>query len=114
MAGEMYKTLTRLYNLTETNLKKEFENLRDFCSSSVHFANRCDTHLALKDLIMADFAAHRLREDAGRRFVDGLITKDELAEISDQSVSLVHEELTAEVMNAIVKSCECKQGEVRL
>ena len=114
MAGEMYKTLEKLYNLTETNLKKEFGNLRDFCASSVHFANRCDTHLALKDLIMADFAAHRLREDAGRRFVDGLITKDELAEISDQSVSLVHEELTAEVMNAIVKSCECKQGEVTL
>ena len=114
MAGEMYETLETLKKLTEVNLKKEFENLQDFCTSSINFANRCDTHLALKDLVFAEVAAHRLREDAERRFIDGLITKNEYVEIADQSLALIYDELTAEIMNAIVKSCECKKGEVRL
>ena len=114
MAGEMYKTLETLEKLTKTNLGKEFELVRDFCTSSINFANRCDTRVALKDLIMAEMAAHRLREDSERRFVDGLITKDEFAEISNQSLSLIYDELTAEIINALVKSCDCARGEVTL
>jgi hypothetical protein len=114
MAGEMYKTLETLKKLTETNLSKEFENVKDFCTSSVHWANRCNGYLALKDLVFAELAAHRLREDAERRFVDGLITRDEFAEISDQSLSLIYDELTAEVNNAIVESCECTKGKIKV
>ena len=114
MGLEMYKTLEAIKRLTATNLQKEFEILNDFCMEAVNFANRCDTHVALKDLVFAQQAAHRLREDAERRFIDGLITKDEYVEIADQSLTLIYEELTAEIMNSIVKSCDCKRGEVQL
>ncbi|GAI15686.1 unnamed protein product [marine sediment metagenome] len=105
--SEFYKNLEGLKRVTQTNLPKQFENVQDFCTSSIHFANRCNMNLALKDLVLAEMAAHRLREDAERRFIDGLITKVEYIEISDRSLSLIAHELPDEVTTALAKSCEC-------
>jgi hypothetical protein len=107
MDGEIDQTLKRLKELTKTNLSKSFEHLNDFCASSINHAHRCDLNLVLKDIAFAELAAHRLREDADRRYFDGKITLEEYKEISDLSTSLIFEKLSKEVSNAIVYSCGC-------
>lgn len=110
MPSEMNENLDRLKKITKADLAKQFEYLKDCCEASVNEANRCDINFALKDIAYAEMAAHRLREDAIRHWLDGDITPKEYEEISKLSTSLIFENLSQEVANAVVYSCECVKG----
>jgi len=108
--SEFYKTLESLEKVTKTNLSKQFDNVKDFTESAIHFANRCDLTLAIKDALFAEMSAERLRQDASHKYSDGLITADEYFQIHNESLTLVFDGLIDELKNAIIPACDCKKG----
>lgn len=108
--SEFYKTLGSLEKVTKTNLGKQFEVVKDFSERAIHFANRCDLRLALKDIIFSEMAADRLRQDASRRYSDGLITADEYFQIFHDSTTLVFDHLIDEMEKAIIPACDCRKA----
>lgn len=107
--SEFYETQRTLQSLTETNLKNEFKNVHDYCESAIHFANRCDMTLSLKEVVRAELSASHLRQQAQQRYINGAITKDELTDILDKSVELTAELLPEEVTKALLVACDCRR-----
>ncbi len=110
---QVHEALEKLDRLTKANLHQEYENLKDSCEASINWANRCDMKLALAEMVTAASAGKRLREEAVLRFEDGYITKDEFADIVDESARLIHGHLPDNLTDALVKTCECKRGTVK-
>ena len=108
--AEFYMKLGRLEKVTETNLRKQFVNVRDFSETAIHFANRCDLGLAFKQLLFTEMSAERLRQDASHRYSDGLITADEYFQIHNESLTLVFDDLVDEIRKAIIPACDCKKA----
>ena len=108
--SEFYKTLGSLEKVTKTNLGKQFENVKDFSESAIHFASRCDLGLALKDIIFTEMSAERLRQDASHRYSDGFITADEYFQIHNESLTLVFDGLIDEIRKAIIPACDCRKA----
>lgn len=108
--SEFYDTEKALQKLTETNLKNEFQNVHDFSESAIHFANRCDMSLSLKDLVFAELASSALRNAAEQRYINGTINRGELTGIIDKSIGLIADELVEEVTKALIASCDCRKA----
>jgi len=108
--SEFYETERALQRLTETNLKNEFENVHDYCQSAIHFANRCNMNLSLKQVVFAELSASYLRLQAQQRYINGAITKDELTNIVDKSVDLIAGLLPEEVTKAMIVACDCRKA----
>lgn len=110
MATEYYQKLTELQGLTEVNLSREMKTLQGYGEEAINFANRCDSHLALKSLAFADFAREHLADEAQRRFINGAITGKEFTDIIDKSLEMVVNELTMEIANNLMMSCDCRKA----
>ena len=108
--SDFYETQRALQSLTETNLKKEFMNVHDYCQSAIHFANRCDINISLKHVVMAELSASNLRHQAQQRYTYGLITKNEFIDIVDKSMDLVTGLLPDEVSKSMIASCGCQKA----
>lgn len=108
--SEFYETQKDLQRLTETNLKKEFTNVHDYCESAIHHANRCNLVLSIKHVVMAELSTSVLISAAQQRYINGTITKDELTNIIDKSMDLIGDQFPEEVTKAMIVACDCRKA----
>lgn len=103
------ESISELNEKCPENLQARFRKFKDDCDMALSAVNQCSLSMAMRYLAFSSVEMGRLADDAGERYVDGLITSSELTDIIDTCWQ-VNNDLTDQITDVLLSTCNCKKS----